>query len=51
MKSALQFLPMVERADELRRCEPQVHKVAESTTVAFSVFILPTACLAEIRDR
>ena len=47
---SIKALAMTERGRQLLRRQPEMHEVAETSPVAFSVFILSAARFTEIRD-
>jgi len=50
MQPSFQALPDTERLDEIFGCEAKMHKVAKTTAVAFSIFVLPATRLTEVGD-
>jgi len=43
-------LPVPEFFHKIWRSEPEVHEVAETATIALSIFILPATSFPEVRD-
>lgn len=50
MHFSLNPLPVLEFLYEVWRSEPEVHEVAETATIALSIFVLPATSFPEVSD-